>query len=578
MGILSADITFDSQAGLPPASIEWTLGFPTSQFSQIVAGPVAVQAGKTVQCTGQYAIARCLLIGSNANSMASGVIATVHLAVLPTANVASPLILSNITAASPSGDAMTVQGDGTTVSLSSPPVTTPPGTVFQTGSMAHVVSGGVWKSTITLVNTGSSPALTELDFFDNSGQPLPLPLRYLKYPVTSTALGGTTLTQVLDPGSVVTLESSAPEAETAAEGWAKMSTTGTVRGFVIFTHTGNGHEAAVPLQLLDSRPQVLPFDNTDPVLTGLAVANVSASPVSVAAVIRNDQGNQIGTDSIDLPPLGHTSFMLSGRYGATAGLRGTVQFSSPGQFSAIGLRAKWNAISTLPFLTTGSSTGQTPITHIAAGGGWKTSFTLVNLADVAKNTSLHFFEDFGGPLSTNMTYVQTGAMLTGTSTSDTLAPKSSLLLDALGTDSDNVSTGSSTLTGDVAGFGVFTFAPTGEEAVVPLETRNLSSYVLAYDNTGGTATGLALANASGTGGYLQLTFRDEAGTVLATALFNLFAHGHASFLLADRFSITAGRRGTIEAAAPSGGLISMIGLRATPAGTFTTLPVLEKGN
>ena len=36
----------------------------------------------------------------------------------------------------------------------------------------------------------------------------------------------------------------------------------------------------------------------------------------------------------------------------------------------------------------------------------------------------------------------------------------------------------------------------GQEAVVPLESRNASAYILAFDNTNGTATGIAVNSVS----------------------------------------------------------------------------------
>ena len=57
-------------------------------------------------------------------------------------------------------------------------------------------------------------------------------------------------------------------------------------------------------------------------------------------------------------------------------------------------------------------------------------------------------------------------------------------------------TGSAQLstTGNVSGFVIFRH--NDQEAVVPLESRNANSYLLAFDNTNGTATGIAVNNVS----------------------------------------------------------------------------------
>jgi hypothetical protein len=134
-----------------------------------------------------------------------------------------------------------------------------------------------------------------------------------------------------------------------------------------------------------------------------------------------------------------------------------------------------------------------------------------------------------------------------------------------------------TTNGSVSGFAIFRWTTFGQEASVPLETRGAGAYVLVFDNTGGQATGLALANTSSQAANIQLTIRDDAGNLLGSPIVSLAAQGHTSFVLAQSFSVTAGKRGTVEFTAPPGGQISAIGLRAPSAGgLITTIPVLAK--
>ena len=51
-------------------------------------------------------------------------------------------------------------------------------------------------------------------------------------------------------------------------------------------------------------------------------------------------------------------------------------------------------------------------------------------------------------------------------------------------------------TGNVGGFVIFRCNPNGQEAVVPLESRTANGYLLAFDNTGGTATRVAINSVS----------------------------------------------------------------------------------
>jgi hypothetical protein len=139
-------------------------------------------------------------------------------------------------------------------------------------------------------------------------------------------------------------------------------------------------------------------------------------------------------------------------------------------------------------------------------------------------------------------------------------------------------TGSAQLTtsGNVGGFVIFRFNPSGQEAVVPLESRNANAYLLAFDNTSGKATGVAINSVSSQAMNVPVVVRDDAGAQIATDTLTLAANAHLSFVLVtDKYPATANIRGTIEFDTPPGGQIGALGIRAT-AQTFTTLPALVK--
>src|SRR5689334_7757621 len=77
-------------------------------------------------------------------------------------------------------------------------------------------------------------------------------------------------------------------------------------------------------------------------------------------------------------------------------------------------------------------------------------------------------------------------------------------------------TGSAQLTtpGNISGFVIFRH--NGQEAVVPLESRNASGYAIAFDNTGGTATGIALNVVSTQAVNVPVVLRNDAGFQIAT--------------------------------------------------------------
>jgi hypothetical protein len=216
--------------------------------------------------------------------------------------------------------------------------------------------------------------------------------------------------------------------------------------------------------------------------------------------------------------------------------------------------------------------------QVASGGGWQTTFTLVNRGTASSQAQLSFFDNNGNALSLPLIFVQSGATTTASTLSQTIAADATLVILTQGNNAGASVVGSAQLsaTGNISGFAIFRYNPTGQEAVVPLETRDAGAYVLAFDNTNGLVTGLALANVSNQAANVPVVLRDDTGASLGTATINLAALGHTSFVLTDNYTFAAGKRGTVEFDAPAGTQISVLGLRATPTSAVTTIPVLAK--
>jgi hypothetical protein len=160
-----------------------------------------------------------------------------------------------------------------------------------------------------------------------------------------------------------------------------------------------------------------------------------------------------------------------------------------------------------------------------------------------------------------------------------LAAGATLLIQSTGALSSPLLTGSAqlTTTGNVSGFVIFRYTPSGQEAVVPLQSLKANAYILAFDNTAGTATGIAINSVSSQPISVPVSIHDDAGNQLATDTLTLAANGHLAFTLAsDRYPITANMRGTIEFDTPSGAQIGALGIRIPVTQTFTTLPPMLK--
>ena len=446
------------------------------------------------------------------------------------------------------------------------------------GSMPEVASEGNWTTTFTLVNKGTGTSQVNLSAFAQSGLPLTLPLAMVQ---SSTNSIGSAVTQNLSANASLIVQSGGPDTSPLLAGGAQLSATGTVDGFAVFHIDSSSQEAVVPLETRNASSYLLAFDDTNSVLTGVAIENVSTQAANVNVIVRNDSGVQIGTGVVTLPASGETLFVLSDQFSFTANIRGTAEFDTPigGQISVMGIRyTPPGTVTTIPILANVGTSGGS-IAHIAAGGGWLTTFVLVNTGVSAASAQLSFFGDSGAPLALPLFAPQTNTTSAATSAiTSTLAAGQTLVIQSNSAGTDALQTGSAQLTtnGSVSGYVIFRYQTNGQEAVVPLESRNAGAYVIAFDNTSNTATGIAVNNASGTAVTIPAVIRDSTGAQIGTGSVPLAGNGHSSFDLATQFPVTNSIMGTIEFDTPSGASIGALGIRSPAALTFTTLPALAK--
>jgi hypothetical protein len=109
--------------------------------------------------------------------------------------------------------------------------------------------------------------------------------------------------------------------------------------------------------------------------------------------------------------------------------------------------------------------------------------TLVNTGAATGEALLDFFANDGSPLLLPFTFPQqsssNGPQIAST-LDQVLNANSLLVVDSQQPGNPTAQVGSAQLRTSftVSGFAVFKYAPTGQEAVVPLETRNTASYCL----------------------------------------------------------------------------------------------------
>jgi hypothetical protein len=205
----------------------------------------------------------------------------------------------------------------------------------------------------------------------------------------------------------------------------------------------------------------------------------------------------------------------------------------------------------------------------------------INLGASAATARFSFADNAGNPLAMPLTFPQfppASGALSAATLDQTINPNAQFLIESTGPANvaPLVGWGQLSANGSINGFGIFSNPTSGWNAVVPLETRSAGSYILAFDNTSGITTGLAVANLSTQTVTIQVVIRDDNGVPIGNPTIVLTALGHTSFMLDGSqpgFSVTNSRRGTLEFKTPSGAQISVLGLRANGK-ALTTLPVL----
>jgi hypothetical protein len=202
----------------------------------------------------------------------------------------------------------------------------------------------------------------------------------------------------------------------------------------------------------------------------------------------------------------------------------------------------------------------------------------MNLSSVQNPVSVAFRGDDGRSLTLPFVVTQQGTSqgASASSVERTVQPGATLLIESEAPASATVAGWAEvTSSGPVAGFAIFRQrAPDDRdsEGTSPLESGGTASLLLPFDNSAGFVTGVALVNATSDAVIVTATIRDDNGAQIGLQAVALPAMGHASFAVADRFSVTSGRRGIIEFRNTAGGAVTGLGLRFSPFGSFTSIP------
>lgn len=213
--------------------------------------------------------------------------------------------------------------------------------------------------------------------------------------------------------------------------------------------------------------------------------------------------------------------------------------------------------------------------QVASGAGWKTTITLINLSMVTTNGQVNFYSDSGSALTLPLTFPQFGLTTSASSQTFTLSPNESLVIDTEAASTLNVGWAAIQASGPLTGYSIFRQLLPGSidsEGTASFDSSTASSLTLPYNNTNGYRAGIALANQSASPAMITAILSDQNGGQLASTQVNLQAFGHTSFFLDELFSVSRNQLGVVQF--QSTGPLSGVGLRFSPSGSFTSIPIV----
>jgi hypothetical protein len=221
----------------------------------------------------------------------------------------------------------------------------------------------------------------------------------------------------------------------------------------------------------------------------------------------------------------------------------------------------------------GVLTGRGTLAHVAAGSGWTTSIVLLSNASQSVRLQLNFWDDNGRPMPVDVAEPAGTGTERVTTFATGIEPGG---VAAVTLQAPSLSVGSVEVlaTAPVTGYAIFRMSTEGDrsiEGTAVLDTVSYGNLTLAYDNTIGFVTGLAIANPAMSSVDIRVAIADASGNVVRRDLIHVPGHGHMAMNVAEQYKEAQNRRGTITLSAA--GSASALGLRFSSGGAFTSLPV-----
>lgn len=462
-----------------------------------------------------------------------------------------------------------------------------PGPPMQTGLFPHYAAGEGWNSSVSLLNPTGFP---------------------VRYRVSTRAQDGQTIDRAegsISPYGVRVLEPAGNGAARLNQGSLLVEAPSGVSGSLTFRSAEipgqRGQQAAsVPLIASGSKSWLVPFDNQNGFVSGVAVSLISSSAESVTLDAFDASGQLLESRTVTLNGAGQQAFVLADRLPGTANRRGILQARVSGdaslglvglRFSPAGAFTSLSPAATTQTQTAGSISNPREqfqfVPQVATGGGWSTEIFAFSRDRTTSNPiSFRAYQgtgttvEVGSPRWTGAGTPWQIAYEGGGAAQLQIAAPLGTNLTALRTSGTETDTRSGWIAasrlGDFAGLAIFRQNVTApgripQEASVSFFPAGVRAFWVAADQRRGPA-GLAVANPSATATLtVTATFRDEGGNLAGTSRFTMPPLAHFAATIDSLIAASAGRVGSIEVAA--NGDISGVGLLFEGA-AFTALPAI----
>ncbi len=306
-------------------------------------------------------------------------------------------------------------------------------------------------------------------------------------------------------------------------------------GLAIFGYRQSGvliSEAGVPASGTLTQGRIYGETNSS-VRSGLAIANPNAEPAVVSFTFRNESGDTVSTNSATIDANGQiAAFLNEAPFNGPSSFSGSFTFTSSKPVAVIALRGVVNErsdflLTTLPVvdLSASATSGPAPVfPHFADGGGWTTTFLLVNPTDAGISGTLQFADSSGKPTS-SLSYSIPGRSARQFATSGSG--------DAVRVGAVSVIPAQNNAA--PAGSLVFSYNKSGirlTEAGVPAIAAGTAfrAYVEASD---AVQSGIALVNTSSNATSVRLELINLSGASISTTTISLAANAQLSKFLAE---------------------------------------------